>query len=109
MKKKIIVLGCIMTFVLALSIFNKNDYKKKTMKDSQKSQIISLNLEQTAGAGDYKAVTQNTWPTDGYEFNKYRSGCENGSILSWDNTTKSVIMSGDLSDKCYVYFDVLFF
>lgn len=58
MKKKIIVLGCIMTFVLALSIFNKNDYKKKTMKDSQKSQIISLNLEQTAGAGDYKAVTQ---------------------------------------------------
>ena len=40
MKKKIIVLGCIMTFVLALSIFNKNDYKKKTMKDSQKSQII---------------------------------------------------------------------
>ena len=107
MKKKIIVLGCIMTFVLALSIFNKNDYKKETMKDAQKSQIISLNLEQTAGAGDYKAVTQNTWPTDGYEFNKYRSGCENGSILSWDNTTKSVIMSGDLSDKCYVYFDVL--
>ena len=105
MKKKIIVLGCIMTFVLALSIFNKNDYKKETMKDAQKSQIISLNVEQTAGAGDYKAVTQNTWPTDGYEFNKYRSGCENGSILSWDDTKKSVIMGGDLSDKCYVYFD----
>ena len=29
-----------------------------------------MNLEQTAGAGDYKTVTQSTWPTDGYIFNK---------------------------------------
>ena len=105
MKKRIIILGCIMTFVLALTIFNKNDYKKETMEDAKKSQIISLNLEQTAGAGDYKSVTQNTWPTDGYEFNKEKSGCENGGKLSWDVTKKNVVINGNISDKCYAYFD----
>ena len=64
-----------------------------------------MNLEQTAGAGDYKTVTQSTWPTDGYIFNKELSRCENGSALSWDDTKKFVIVSGNLSDKCYVYFD----
>ena len=64
-----------------------------------------MNLEQTAGAGDYKTVTQSGWPTEGYKFNTELSRCENGSELSWDDTKKAVIVSGNLSDKCYVYFD----
>lgn len=27
-------------------------------------------------------------------------------LLSWDDTKKAVIVSGNLSDKCYVYFDL---
>ena len=65
-----------------------------------------MNLEQTAGAGDYKTVTQSSWPTEGYKFNTELSRCENGSELSWDDTKKAVIVSGNLSDKCYVYFDI---
>ena len=65
-----------------------------------------MNLEQTAGAGDYKTVTQSVWPTEGYNFNAELSRCENGSTLSWDDTKKAVIVSGNLSDKCYVYFDL---
>ena len=65
-----------------------------------------MNLEQTAGAGDYKTVTQSSWPTEGYKFNAELSRCENGSTLSWDDTKKAVIVSGNLSDKCYVYFDI---
>ena len=65
-----------------------------------------MNLEQTAGAGDYKQVTQSSWPTEGYKFNAELSRCENGSTLSWDDTKKAVIVSGNLSDKCYVYFDI---
>ncbi len=64
-----------------------------------------MNLEQTAGAGDYKTVTQSVWPTEGYNFNEELSRCENGSNISWDDTNKKVIVSGNLSDKCYVYFD----
>ena len=65
-----------------------------------------MNLEQTAGAGDYKTVTQSSWPTEGYKFNTELSRCENGSTLSWDDTKKAVIMQGNVSDKCYVYFDI---
>ena len=65
-----------------------------------------MNLEQTAGAGDYKTVTQSGWPTEGYKFNSELSRCENGSEISWDDTKKAVIVSGNLSDKCYVYFDI---
>ena len=66
-----------------------------------------MNLEQTAGAGEYKTVTQSSWPTEGYEFNTELSRCEKGSELSWDDTKKAVIMQGNVSDKCYVYFDLI--
>ena len=33
------------------------------------------------------------------------SKCENGSSLTWNEETKSVIMEASISDKCYVYFD----
>ena len=50
-----------------------------------------MNLEQTAGAGDYKTVTQSSWPTEGYVFNSELSKCENGSELSWDDTKKQLL------------------
>ena len=66
---------------------------------------ISMMLETEAGSGNYEMTTSSSWPTDGYVFNTELSKCENGGELSWDNTTKQVLMSGDVSDKCYVYFD----
>ena len=66
---------------------------------------ISMMLETEAGSGNYEMTTASSWPTDGYVFNPTLSKCENGSELSWDDTNKSVVMSGNVSDKCYVYFD----
>ena len=40
-------------------------------------------------------------------FNSELSKCENGGELSWDNEKKVVLMSGNVSDKCYVYFDII--
>ena len=87
---------------------NKSDVYEEQNKISIKKNknLLSMNLEQTAGAGDYKTVTQSSWPTEGYEFNTELSRCEKGSELSWDDTNKKVIVSGNLSDKCYVYFDI---
>ena len=45
---------------------------------------------------------------NGYILNTELSRCENGSTLNWDDTKKVVIVSGNLSDKCYVYFDKVF-
>ena len=113
MKKKY-VLFSIVTLVLLVALITSFNYFKTTntyIDDSVNNQTkitkgISMNLEQTAGAGDYKTVTQSGWPTEGYKFNAELSRCENGSTLSWDDTKKAVIVSGNLSDKCYVYFDL---
>ena len=113
MKKKY-VLFSIVTLVLLVALITSFNYFKTTntyIDDSFNNQTkitkgISMNLEQTAGAGDYKTVTRSSWPIEGYKFNEELSKCENGSTLSWDDTKKAVIVSGNLSDKCYVYFDI---
>ena len=113
MKKKYIILSIItlallITFVTSFNYFKtSNNYVEDNVNNQTKIiKEISMNLEQTAGAGDYKTVTQSSWPTEGYEFNAELSKCENGSELSWDDTKKAVIVSGNLSDKCYLYFDI---
>ena len=113
MKKKYIIFSLV-TLVLLVALITSFNYFKTTntyIDDSVNNQTkitkgISMNLEQTAGAGDYKTVTRSSWPTEGYKFNEELSKCENGSTLSWDDTKKAVIVSGNLSDKCYVYFDI---
>ena len=113
MKKKYIIFF-IVTLVLLVALITSFNYFKTTnayIDDSVNNQTkitkgISMNLEQTAGAGTYKTVTRSSWPTEGYKFNAELSRCENGSTLSWDDTKKAVIVSGNLSDKCYVYFDI---
>ena len=114
MKKKYIILSIItlvllITFVTSFNYFKtSNTYVENNSNNQTKiTKGISMNLEQTAGAGDYKQVTQSSWPTEGYKFNTELSRCENGSGLSWDDTKKAVIMQGNVSDKCYVYFDKL--
>ena len=113
MKKKYITFS-IVTLVLLVALITSFNYFKttnnyfedNTSNPTKITKGISMNLEQTAGAGDYKTVTQSSWPTEGYKFNAELSRCENGSTLSWDDTKKAVIVSGNLSDKCYVYFDI---
>ncbi len=112
MKKKyvlfsIVIVVLLVTFVTCFNYFKTtNNYVEDNVNNQTKiTKGISMNLEQTAGAGDYKTVTQSSWPTEGYKFNTELSRCENGSELSWDDTNKKVIVSGNMSDKCYVYFD----
>ena len=111
-KKKILTIILIILFIgfVAERInTNKSDVYEEQNKISIKKNknMLSMNLEQTAGAGDYKTVTQSSWPTEGCEFNTELSRCEKGSELSWDDTKKAVIMQGNVSDKCYVYFDLI--
>ena len=113
MKKKYVVLSIItlvllIAFVTSFNCFKtSNTYVENNSNNQTKiTKGISMNLEQTAGAGDYKQVTQSNWPTEGYKFNAELSKCENGSTLSWDNTKNVVVFSGNVSDKCYVYFDI---
>ena len=110
-KKKVTIILMVFLAIFSTIVFVKNNSNFEITneinnKSKKNNDLLTMNLEQTAGTGDYKTVTQSEWPTEGYEFNKELSKCENGSEISWDDTKKVVVVSGNLSDKCYVYFDI---
>ena len=109
MKRKIVYVlsfSTILILLIILFVSKKEETFNVESKSIKKENIISIMLETDEGSQEYTSSSLSTWPTDGYKFNEERSGCENGSILSWDDTKKVVVMDGDISDKCYVYFDI---
>lgn len=86
--------------------FNEDEVDDETMQ-RKSVETISMLLETEYNSGNYEMTTRESWPTEGYTFNSDLSVCEHGSELSWDDENKRVLMIGNTSDKCYVYFDAL--
>ena len=108
MKKRIMLSGILFIIIIisVLVYFNKNNNDLENVLQNKKyNETISMMLETASGSGEYEKTTASEWPTDGYIFNTELSRCENGSTLSWDAENNKVVMSGNTSDKCYVYFD----
>ena len=106
-KYKTIILMCIFT-TLGMIIgryTSKNDVYEQDTRKIKNNNTISMMLETDTNSKTYIQSTDSTWPSDGYMFNEEMSKCEQGSKLSWDDTNKKVIMEGNVSDKCYVFFD----
>ena len=107
MKKILVILVTFVNiFALAGNIFLRLTPKPVEINNCKvKSGMLSMMLETDTNSKTYIQSTSNDWPTDGYMFNEEMSKCEQGSILKWDDTNKKVVMEGNVSDKCYVYFD----
>ncbi len=109
MNKKIIVITIlsIITGLVLLNLVKTKDIEiEKTQKQVNNTNMLTMMLETEAETGNYEEVKQSEWPQDGYVFNASLSRCENGGTLSWDEEAKKVIMKSNISDKCYVYFDI---
>lgn len=112
MKKRVFLLLAGVVLVFIGVVIGKASNKEDIIMDDKEVSVIkhensiSMMLETEAGSGNYEMTTASSWPTDGYVFNSELSKCENGGELSWDDVNKSVLMSGNVSDKCYVYFDL---
>ena len=106
-KKILIILLLISVSINMFFIFNKsgNIYSEDTSSIVKNEKTLSMMIEQTAGAGDYVKTEASSWPTDGYLFNSTLSKCENGGEVAWDSDNNTVLMMGNSSDKCYIYFD----
>lgn len=114
MKKKIIIL-----ILIALTItinINNNLMNKKEIKNAETqnknnniqnklNSNLAMMLETSTGSGKYEKTTLTSWPTDNYLFNSTLSGCENGGKITYDDEKNKVILNGNISDKCYVYYD----
>ena len=108
MKKRIMLSGILFILIIisVLVCFNKKERNSENILQNKKyNETISMMLETASGSGEYEKTTASEWPTEGYVFNEELSRCENGSTLSWDAENNKVVMSGNTSDKCYVYFD----
>ena len=109
--KENIIISSLAVLILALGIALVYEPNDKEIYASTNNEIVTENslammYETEAGSGEYQIANDNTWPQEGYVFNAELSKCENCSTLYWDDETKSVMMEANLSDKCYVYFDV---
>ena len=108
-KKLAIVASVFITCTITINVISNN--KKIEFQDEtnpvvrKKKNLLSYYLENDSG--DYIMSSEENWPTTGYLFNATLSKCENGGELTWDDTRKVILMTGNMSDKCYIYFDKL--
>lgn len=107
-----IIIILIQFVIIIVFTTNKNASSKIAFEETKETikknvSTLSFMLETSYGSGKYEKGSSTKWPlpSDGYIFNSTLSSCENGSELMWDDTKNVVLMTGNISDKCYVYFD----
>ena len=112
MKKIMLISSAILTIIVMsiITINNMDKNEKNIIKNEEEKEIIKSNMltlmyETEAGSKEYVATKDNTWPEEGYIFNKNLSGCENGGELEYNSQNNTVNLLTNKSDKCYVYFD----
>ena len=119
MKNKKIIFGVSIMCIIVISITlilitNKSSSKildsnlenTTDNSDNKAPGMFAIMLETQAGSGKYEQSTSGLWPGSGYEFNSTLSKCENGGILTWNEENRTVNLKSNLSDKCYLYFDI---
>lgn len=115
--KKNIILGVLSVFtvfmiVLIVGIYQRNNFSHNVILNAKETEglkkvnTLSMMYETEANSGIYELSDAVGWPGEGYVFNENLSKCESGSTLIWDNASKSIKLTANVSDKCYVYFDV---
>ena len=111
-KKYIFIITILLLCSIIMYLLNENHDLKESSNNYENNKVtkhenmLSMMLETEANSGNYEMSTRDSWPTEGYIFNTELSKCENGGELSWDDANKTVLLSGSVSDKCYVYFDI---
>ena len=112
--KKILYVTLSIIFVILVGVINfiylssnnhnilSNNKSKGLINDKR----IAIMLETKRGSGIYEMAKESRWP-EGYDYNASLSKCENGTELVWDEATRSISLKADVTDKCYVYFDIV--
>jgi hypothetical protein len=113
--KKEIIISILVVVITVISIFSINYYSFNVHHDVIKNTVeskrsndsgVAIMLETGSNTGIYEQSKESTWPTTGYEYNPYKSGCERGSKLTYDGEKNTISVSSGSSDRCFVYFSV---
>ena len=118
MKNKKIIIGVSIMCIIVISITlilitNKSSSKVLNNKldnnnvENKVPGMFAIMLETETGSGKYEQSTSGLWPGSGYMFNETLSSCENGGTLTWNEENRTVNLKSNLSDRCYLYFDIV--
>ena len=118
MKKKKIIIGisimCLLIISISLILITNKSSSKVLNSNLNNNKIeqkvpgmFAIMLETERGSGRYEPSTSGLWPDSGYIYNANLSYCEKGSTLTWNDETRSVNLKTNISDKCYLYFDIV--
>lgn len=109
MKKGIFGVLIVSIFILMVNfiMYNNKIIYVNSVYNGNNNDTLAIMLESSFKSGEYDTSSDNVWPSSGYTFNSSLSKCENGSSITWDEAMKNIVVSGNVSDKCYVYFDKL--
>ena len=104
MKKVSIMISLILVVLSLIILINSKCYKGKIITDTVNNKVLNTNsltmmYETEYQSGEYQVSSDGLWPQDGYAFNAELSRCENGSVLTWDDENKKVVMQANVSDK----------
>ena len=102
--KKIVIVGIILTITSIESYKYLTNNEEVTNEITENTNMLTMMLE--TEDGNYVETTVDDWPPEGYVFNAELSKCENGGIVTFNEETKKINMQTNISDKCYVYFDI---
>ena len=116
MKKKIMIISSMILVIgVLITTIIVNSYESYTIIESghiikDKSNVVGVVLlQESEGSSTYVEQTgenADQFPTTGYHINLEKSKCENGGTVSYDSTNNKVLIDTNITDKCYVYFDV---
>jgi len=115
--KNNIIRFILIILIFGISLFIKTSYDKLFLdkennlivskeKKNNNNELLSYLYETEVDSGIYEVSNDTNWNTNDYVFNSELSKCQNGSVLSFNETTNKVILKGNKSDKCYLYFDI---
>lgn len=106
-KHLLIIVSIVVIFIVSIFVELHNDKKMYVEnKDLKTNNRISVMIETQKHSGNYEQYNNSVWPDDNYLFNTELSKCDNNSKLTWNDELRSVSVSGNVSDKCYLYFDL---
>ena len=113
-KKIIVLISCVfVTCLVIIFAYNKSFNKNKHIEEIKENSsnkvpgMVSIMLETGLDTNKYELSSSNEYPTSKYEFNSVKSKCENGGTITYNETTKKLILKSNISTKCYAYFDVV--
>ena len=101
--RKKLLLHLTFTISILTNIYFLNIPKKENINLNKSSNLLAYYIENDNQ--EYELTSSKSFPKEGYILNTEKSSCKNGSILTQNESTKTLNMKAHNKDECTLYFE----